>query len=564
MSKKVLLLALILALAIVLRVFDLHKVPPALFGDEIDVGYQAYSLLRTGKDFSGRPMPLYIRSLAEYRAPLYIYSAVPFVEIFGLNEWGVRLPAVFWGVVSIFGLFLLSKKLFNHRTALVVAGLTTISPWHLQYSRASFEVTMLLSFLIFAAYFFLRGLKQPYFLGLSSLFFGASVYIYSTAIVFTPLFLALLIIIFWRQLKNSKKSIIMASAVLFLVILPAAWSIYNGEARERFSLVGIFQDSVLLDKINIARRGEEYFTPSGEVRETGPTVEAFFHNKPTVFAQVFVLNYLRAFSPEFLFAQGDPNFRHAVHEMGLLYYFELILILLGMWALLTKENLMQRKFILGWLILAPVPAALTYNGGFHATRLFIMIPPLLILASLGIYQVLAFRQSSYGKVLISLLLILIFSNTVFYLHRYYVHYPVESWRFWHVGFKEALSFVRDNQSKYRYIVINNSYEPSLERYLFYTQYDPARFQREYRGDSLKKDILPGIDGFALNNQIYFGVLNDGAGKGNFDKVVQSNMLYLASARDETDGNLMPGEKFSIVKKVVDPWNNPIFYLLEGK
>src|SRR5687768_13054969 len=103
--------SLIFVLAIFLRVYRLDNVPPALFGDEIDVGYQAYSLWETGRDLTGRLMPFYIRSLSEFRTPLYIYSAVPFVGIFGLNEWGVRLPAVFWGLVSIAGIFLLARKL---------------------------------------------------------------------------------------------------------------------------------------------------------------------------------------------------------------------------------------------------------------------------------------------------------------------------------------------------------------------------------------------------------------------------------------------------------------------
>ena len=34
------------------RLYKLDKFPPALFGDEVDVGYQAYSILKTGKDLS--------------------------------------------------------------------------------------------------------------------------------------------------------------------------------------------------------------------------------------------------------------------------------------------------------------------------------------------------------------------------------------------------------------------------------------------------------------------------------------------------------------------------------
>ena len=46
--KKWILIA-ILIVASVLRLWGLNKVPVSLFGDEVDVGYQAYSILKTGK-----------------------------------------------------------------------------------------------------------------------------------------------------------------------------------------------------------------------------------------------------------------------------------------------------------------------------------------------------------------------------------------------------------------------------------------------------------------------------------------------------------------------------------
>lgn len=66
----------IVVIASILRLFHLSQVPVSLFGDELDVGYQAYSILKTGRDYSGNYMPLHLQSLAEWRTPLYLYSAV--------------------------------------------------------------------------------------------------------------------------------------------------------------------------------------------------------------------------------------------------------------------------------------------------------------------------------------------------------------------------------------------------------------------------------------------------------------------------------------------------------
>ena len=48
-----LLLSLILLLAIFLRFFNLSNNPPSLYWEEAALGYDAYSILKTGKDFHG-------------------------------------------------------------------------------------------------------------------------------------------------------------------------------------------------------------------------------------------------------------------------------------------------------------------------------------------------------------------------------------------------------------------------------------------------------------------------------------------------------------------------------
>lgn len=568
-----LLLPAIFILAVLLRVYKLDTVPPSLFGDEIDVGYQAYSILHTGRDLSGRFLPFYVKSLSEYRTPLYIYCAVPFVAVFGLNEWGVRLPAAFWGVLSIIGFYLLVKKLTNKKLATIAAFLMTVSPWHLQYSRASFEVTMLLTFIIFGIFFFLLSRQKIFYLYFSAILFGLSVYIYSTAIVFVPLLVISLVILdrsyFFNKtsFKNNLKVYLFTFITLILISLPLIYSTYSGVAKERFSIISIFQESVLLDKLNIARRGQEYFSPDGVLHKINPAEEIFFHNKLIVFGQVFAQNYLHSLSADFLFTSGDPNFRQSIFEMGQLYIYELFLILIGIFYLIVKIEKNKKLFVLSWLLIAPIPSALTTGGGYHATRLILMLPPLLILASLGFLVLTKLKNLKIKRILVFGILILALFNYVFYFHRYYVHYPIESWRWWHSGFKEALTEVNSESPNYNKIIINNTYEPSLTRYLYYSKYDPSKFHEEFTTDKMTTEVLPGVMGFNLNNKISFGYLTEAVKKeGGFESIMKPGMLYMASARDEANGDLRtyPHKNFIILKTIVNPKNEPIFYILAGK
>ncbi len=560
---KTIILVVILLLALFLRVFQLNKVPPALFGDEIDVGYQAYSLLTTGMDLKGNFLPTYIQSLAEYRAPLYIYSDVPFIALFGLNEWGVRLSAVFWGIISIVGIYFLASKLFNSKVGLFAAGLLAISPWHLQYSRAGFEVTMLLAFLIFGIYFFILGIKSNKLaLFISAVLFSLSLYIYSTAVLFVPLCLVILFLVYRKEAFDLKRINLVIALIIGVVILaPFFISLVSGKASSRFSGISIFQDSVLSDKINLAQKSQSFYDPDGKTVTNNPREEKLFHNKPTVYAQVFFVNYLKALSPSFLFAEGDINFRQSIHEMGELYYFEIILLLIGVWVLVTKESLSKKILIGGLLLISPIPASLTADGGYHATRLILMLPFLVILNSLGAFFIWENIRKINFKVLAGLCLILFVFNFTFYLHRYYEHYPAESWRWWHVGFKEAMLYMKENDKNYSKIVFNNSYEPAMTRFLFWWQYPAEDFQKNYQETGEIKDVLPGFNGQVFKNRYYFGTVN----KGSVNEFIKPGKMYMVSARDEVQGDWdwskSPPAGVKVLKTVVNPLGQPIFFVI---
>ncbi len=553
--KQNLVLIVILFLATFLRVYNLNSAPPELFGDELDVGYQAYSVLKTGKDLQGNPLPTYFQSLTEARAPLFLYSAVSFVGIFGLNEWGVRLTAAFWGIFGILAIYLLTKKLFNSEILSFVSCLfLTISPWHLQYSRGGFEVTLLLSLLIFATHFFLEGLEKPKFLIPAAIFFALTPYAYSTGALFLPIFGLSLIVIFWKKVKGlfANNSARIAVLIFILILIPFVKIFFAGAATERFQAISVTLNPAIEKNVNEGRRLDKSFG-------------AFFHNKPLSFLFETSRNYLWAFSPQFLFIDGDPNGRHSVGQMGEFYWFFLPLLLIGVYTLLRDKStsFQTKSMIFSWLILAPVPTSLTHLGTGHATRLFLLLPPLIIFGAVGAKEILNNFSKSKVKILVVLIITIVgIFNLMTYFHRYYFHYPVESWRWWQVGYKEGMSFIAQNQNNYEKILINNTYEPALIRFLFYTKYDPAKFHQEFGDDKPQKQILPGFDGFSLENKFFFGTKTI-----NFDQILDSKTLYLASHRDETsqtqDFRKSPPAGVKVLKTITNPFDEPIFYLLTG-
>src|SRR3989304_3731682 len=114
LRKTRLLLFLILLLASFLRFWRLDSFP-ALNADEAAIGYNAYSLIETGKDEHGNAWPIHFQSFNDYKPGLYFYLVLPFVKVLGLNEWAVRLPGATLGVLTVLTLYFLVKELFADR-----------------------------------------------------------------------------------------------------------------------------------------------------------------------------------------------------------------------------------------------------------------------------------------------------------------------------------------------------------------------------------------------------------------------------------------------------------------
>jgi len=107
------LLVATLILASFLRLYHLGTNPPSLDWDEASLGYNAYSLLKTGADEYGNTWPLSIRSFNDYKPPLYTYLTIPAVALFGLSEFAVRLPSALAGVIAVAAAYFLSIELLQ-------------------------------------------------------------------------------------------------------------------------------------------------------------------------------------------------------------------------------------------------------------------------------------------------------------------------------------------------------------------------------------------------------------------------------------------------------------------
>ena len=166
---KILLIA-ILFLGLFLRVWGINEVPYGFTPDEASFGYDAYSILLTGRDQWGHKLPLVLESFGDYKPPLYAYILVPFVSALGLEKSVIRLPNALIGAAAIYVTFLMilqfakadnSNEKSYRRIAWVSSTLLAISSWHIMMSRAAFEANLTTFLIPLGILLFLRGLKKP-------------------------------------------------------------------------------------------------------------------------------------------------------------------------------------------------------------------------------------------------------------------------------------------------------------------------------------------------------------------------------------------------------------------
>ena len=182
-AKSAILLVIILVLALFLRSKDIESNPPELFSDEIVNFVSARSVIEKGHDLEGNLMP-YFSDRVEPRPPVYGYFSYLFTRVFGESAAGIRSAAIFFGIVSIILVYLLTLEFFKDSdSALFAAFFMAIIPWHIHYSRAGWEPASLLPFLLLSMYLFIYGVNRDkkFIIASSFGFFALTIYTYQAA-----------------------------------------------------------------------------------------------------------------------------------------------------------------------------------------------------------------------------------------------------------------------------------------------------------------------------------------------------------------------------------------------
>jgi len=505
------LLGLVLVIAALLRFLPLGDFPPAVNWDEVSHGYNAYSILLTGRDEWGQPFPIFnFRAYGDYPLPLSMYLMIPFIFIGGLTEAMIRLPHGLAGLVTVVAVFFLARELLkNERAALLAALLAAVGPWYVFPSRFVTQPNLSVALTVLAMAVFLSFRKRMWGWGLALFFLILSLFSYHTARVFSPLLLGVMLWLYrgeWLEWMRKKKKgfwLLVGMVGVFLGLWLAAVVSPVGRARSQWVFL---VDQGAVNQIIAAR----------EESELPAIVARIVYNRPVYFVSHFVQNYLGYFSPGFLFFEGGTNYQFSVPGKGLLYPINLIGFYFGLVVVFLRVGRGERswRLVLFWLLLSPVVASATKES--HAVlRASTMLPLPEILSACGWWWIIDFVFRKKGKWvgfgLIGVYALGLTINVYDYYSVLGTKYAKEYDWSWQYGYKQVLSLVRSEYEGVDRVFITKKYGEPHEFVLFFWPWNPEAFRNDLSLVRYWRDGWYWVDGFGK-----FRFINDWEIK---DKVV---------------------------------------------
>ncbi|MCL4385603.1 MAG: glycosyltransferase family 39 protein [Cyanobacteria bacterium] len=481
---KIILFILVIGIASFLRLWQLGNIPPSPDWDEAALGYNAYSIMITGKDEYGKFLPIVLRSFDDYKPALYSYLAIPFIKIFGLNVFAVRMVSAFFGILTVIATYFLVKQILrisgNKNKVLEFLPITSafllaVSPWHIQFSRIAFESNVGVAFNVCAFLFFLIAIKNPKYFLLSFLFGALNIYIYQSEKVFTPLVFVSLIAIFRREIFLNKINKLYFALGVFLALVIVApmlgYTIIDKNAMLRAKGVSVFSDQTQFLRRNVQKVAFD--------EKNKDVIGLILDNRRFEFVKAVIAGYISHFDLNWLFISGDIERHHAPY-MGLLYLFELPFILIGVYFLVFGPFDRKIKIaIISYFLIVPIPASIT-SGVPHSVRTLNFLPIYQIFSGLGILMVIE-AINRYRRFIIFLIFIPLLSifilNIFYYLNQYFVQLNKFYSEDWQYGYKEATDYVKTIADRYDHVIVTNKapLDQSYMFFLFYLKYDPKKY-----------------------------------------------------------------------------------------
>jgi 4-amino-4-deoxy-L-arabinose transferase-like glycosyltransferase len=513
MSKQLVLFSIITCIVVFasgVRLFKLGEVPHGLSWDEAAVGYNGWSIWTTRRDEWLHFLPVSFKSFGDFKAPLAIYMSGASTMIFGLEKWAIRLPYTLSAIFSIVIFMIIALQLsqkghFSQQSALYGTAIFAALPWHIHFSRITYESTVALLCLLLAvlcvtsfesidtrlrARTFTSTLTVS--IVLTAFFTALSMYAYHSAKIFVPTFLLCMLVLYRKSLVRNWKSVGIYVVSLVLFASPLLVDSIYGEGGTR--------SDVLLD---------------------------FSVSQPMEFLSSVFSNVLLHLDPQYLLLGKTDTLRHSDGAFGILLPGMLFLVIIWIFAVIrylllkhTEHSFQFRSrevlFITtSWLFAGMLSGWITKEAP-HAHRTLLALPSILILAIFGWEYVAHMMKNTsrlranIARMVLGLCIVIDILWFIGYQHHYYYVFASASAESFQAGYAEVHSYLdaqRDARTLPGTIVFSRGYGQPYIYALLYGKVPPISYHHGALNNYLFVDFITEGD-LARNDALLVATIYD--------------------------------------------------------
>jgi 4-amino-4-deoxy-L-arabinose transferase-like glycosyltransferase len=355
-TSTVLAIVLLVVAGGLLYATRLGEVPVYVMHDEAQGALQAQSIATTGRDLSGRLLPLYFTEpeFPPGRDPALIYVTAVGLTLLPFSEAGVRTPTALVAVLNVVLVFFVARRLFQSTAmGLVAAGLLLFTPIHFIRGRLLLSPLYSIPF-IFAWLWALTRFeadRTPRKLATAAIWLGLGTYSYLAAVVMMPVYLGVTLAIGYRRLGVS--AAVKAGAAFAATLIPMVlWYVTHPERNAQ--IVSAYQ------------------------------LEANAESPLTRWIGL----YWSFFDPSFLFVTGDASLVNSTREAGFFPMVFAILLPIGLYAAIRSRQPVPLAMVIG-LLTAPLVSLV--SGAIEMNRVMFAIPFGVLVAAYGVHVMLCAR-----------------------------------------------------------------------------------------------------------------------------------------------------------------------------
>lgn len=554
MNKKILinlLLVLLLVSLIFLRFFKLGSLISP-YWEEVAIGYDAYSILKTARDHHGNFLPIIaFESFGDFKPALYFYTVVPFIKLFSLKVLAIRLPSAIAGLLIILGNGFLVLNLWQfiktktqrkelNRIFFIAIILSALSPWAFIFSRAAWEVNLATSLILWGINFFFFFMFKKvfktklFYLLLAILSLVLSTYTYHGTRVAAPLLgISLFLLYFCQQLllkkiqvklflKNNCLYILLAFVFSFLGFWPILKNLNSPVVKQRAMEASIFYD------LEIIKESNALIAVAGSGR-----IAKIVNHRYLLFSREIAKNFFNHFNFNYLFISGDHNPRHSTQFFGNFYILDLTLFIFA--AIFIFKNLsIYSLFVLIYLFIGILPAAISKDSP-HALRSLLAMPAFISILTWGVWQFNITLSKKFKFVFIAFVLIYV-SIAASFFKFYFTQYSLLFQKEWQYGYQELMLEIEKVNDDKIPIYISREWGRPAMYYWFYNQIEPEKVQ--VLNNFSKKDQGEFLE---FNNLQFINDLNE----------INTDSGLIAASKDKINNfkELHKNYNFALIKEI---------------